>query len=94
VTNDEVADRIARLIAEKILGHQRATPVDRDTPLLSSGLTLDSIAVLELIVEVEREFDVTFRDEELTVDLFRTVGTLARTVNGKLTGRQSVGIDR
>jgi acyl carrier protein len=82
VSNDITA-RVLGLVSEQILGDskQRATA---DTPLLSHGLDLDSVAVLQLIMAVEEEFGVRFEDRDLSIDLFKTAGTLADAVARKL----------
>ena len=76
-------NRISRLIAERILGGESPVRIGPDTGLLSSGLTLDSIAVLELIMEIENEFGIEFSDSDLTVELFRSVRTLADAIQRK-----------
>jgi D-alanine--poly(phosphoribitol) ligase subunit 2 len=49
---------------------------DRDTDLVESGL-LDSLALVTLIVEVEREFEVELPLEDFDVDRFRSVQRIA-----------------
>ncbi len=81
---DNVLARLSNLISERILPGQLGIAVDSGTPLLSSGLNLDSVAVLELIMEIETEFGVQFSDSDLSVELFKTVGTLARAVEQRM----------
>ncbi len=81
---NEIVARLQRLISEKVHGNGSAEPIAASTPLLSSGLNLDSIAVLELIMEIESEFGVEFRDSDMSVELFRTVGSLAAGVEERL----------
>jgi acyl carrier protein len=83
VSNDVVA-RISTIISSKILTSVSAGDINSDTPLLLSGLTLDSVAVLELLMEIENEFSVEFKDTDLTVELFKTVGSLAEAVQEKM----------
>ena len=47
------------------------------TPLFGEGLGLDSIDVLELVLEFERSFGVTIADEQTGVDVLRSVDTIA-----------------
>jgi acyl carrier protein len=88
--SDDVLSRLQRLIAEKILTEKSRGGITVTTPLLSFGLDLDSVAILELLMEIEREFGVEFRDDELSVELFKTVGTLAAAITGKLPAAAAV----
>lgn len=51
-----------------------------DVPLFGEGLGLDSIDVLELVLELERTFGVSIRDEETGSRVLRTVNTIAEYV--------------
>ena len=51
-----------------------------DTPLFEEGLGLDSIDVLELVLEVERQFGVSITDEQTGMKVMRSVNTLAEFV--------------
>jgi acyl carrier protein len=53
---------------------------DAQTPLLGSGIGLDSVEALALIVGLETEFDIEVPDEDLTTELFRSIATLANYV--------------
>jgi acyl carrier protein len=71
----DVADVRAAVI-ETLGIDDRAHAVDADTPLASLP-ELDSMAVLELVVELERRFGITLEDEDVTAEVFDTVGSLA-----------------
>ena len=47
------------------------------TPLFGEGLGLDSIDVLELVLELERSFGVTIGDEQTGMQVLRSVDTIA-----------------
>jgi acyl carrier protein len=47
------------------------------TPLFGEGLGLDSIDVLELVLELERTFGVAITDEETGARVLRSVDTIA-----------------
>lgn len=48
-----------------------------DTPLFGEGLGLDSIDVLELVLELERTFGVQIRDEQTGAEVLRSVNVIA-----------------
>lgn len=73
-----------KAVLVEILGiEDRAETVDVSTPLLGSLPELDSMAVLELVVALEQRFGITIDDDEVTAEVFETVGTLAVFVNGQ-----------
>ena len=82
--DDQVTQKVVQLLKDRFVAPTNREKITPDTPLLSSGLGLDSVAVLELVMEVEKEFAVTFADADLSVDLFKSPRTLARAVEGKL----------
>ena len=81
---NDVVGKITSIITEKILSGGSERKIDAKTPLLSSGLSLDSVAVLELLMEIENEFGVEFKDSDLSVELFKSVGALAEAVQEKM----------
>ena len=48
-----------------------------DTSLFDEGLGLDSIDVLELVLEIERSFGVSIGDEQTGMKVLRSVDTIA-----------------
>jgi D-alanine--poly(phosphoribitol) ligase subunit 2 len=72
-----VTDRVQRLFVET-LNLQVPSP---DTDLIEGGL-LDSLALVELLFALEREFAVTIALEELDIDSFRSVNRIAEFVDG------------
>ena len=54
-----------------------AGEIGDDTPLfIAEGLGLDSIDVLELVLELERSFGVAIRDEETGMVALKSVNTI------------------
>ena len=70
-------DRVARVLRE-IVGIDDAAAIGPETPLVGGGLSLDSVAVLELLVGLENEWGVELGpDALLEAAALRTVGSLA-----------------
>jgi acyl carrier protein len=67
-------------VVETLGIEDRAEAIDATTPLLGALPELDSLAVLELIVELERRFGITVEGDELTAEAFATLGTLTEFV--------------
>jgi acyl carrier protein len=51
--------------------------IDTSTPLFGDGLGLDSIDVLELVLELERGFGVSISDEQTGTKVLYSVETIA-----------------
>jgi len=70
-------DRIVRVLRE-VVGIDDSATIGPDTPLIGRGLSLDSVAVLELLVGLENELGLELDpDGLLEADALRTLGTLA-----------------
>ena len=54
--------------------------IDDAAPLFGEGLGLDSIDVLELVLELERSFGVAIGDEQTGGKVLRSVDTIAEFV--------------
>ena len=64
-------ERVQRLFVEAL--NKEAPAIEAD--LIEGGL-LDSLALVELIFAIEREFGVTIPLEELEIDSFRSVASI------------------
>jgi acyl carrier protein len=74
-----------KTVVVKALGvEDRAESLTPATPLLDSLPEFDSMAVLNVILALEEHFGVTIEDDEVTGELFETLGTLAAFVERKL----------
>ena len=51
--------------------------IEDDMPLFGEGLGLDSIDVLELVLEIERTFGVSITDEQTGARVLRSVTSIA-----------------
>ena len=51
-----------------------------DTPLFREGLGLDSLDALELVVAIEKNFNVIIEDENVGKKAFESISTLARFI--------------
>jgi len=61
-----------------------------DQPLLDGDLSIDSIDILQLILEIERHFDIKLVDGEFDKAAWKSIDTLAATVEAKLAARSLV----
>jgi len=62
----------------------RADGFTAETPLLGSVPEFDSMAVVSVITAMEERYDVAVDDDEMSAEVFETVGSLARFLDEKL----------
>lgn len=62
----------------------RVDRIDATTLLLGSLPELDSMAVLELVLALEQRFGIVIEGEDVTADVFESLGTLTAFVDDKL----------
>jgi acyl carrier protein len=73
---EELLARVRRLLVEQL--HIRRAPdeIDPDCPLFATGLGLDSVDAVELVVGLENEFGLVVDDGPPARRALRTVNTL------------------
>lgn len=82
-----ILGRVEKIVRELAGSARTSGPLNADTPLRDGGLWLDSVALLELVVAVEREFGVDFEPTDLSDASLRTLGSLAAVIERRLAGR-------
>ena len=80
---DSTKERLKTIIIES-LHLDGITPdmIGDDAQLFGGELGLDSVDALELVVALEKEFDVRIESDEATREAFASVNTLASFVEG------------
>lgn len=63
---------------------ERPAELDAATPLLGAQPELDSMGVLALLFALEETFGINVEGDEVTVEVFETLGTLTDFVQSKL----------
>lgn len=69
------AARVRRLFREAL----NVEVASDETDLIETGV-LDSLALVELLFAIEREFSVSFALDEFEIDSFRTVSTISESI--------------
>jgi acyl carrier protein len=73
----DITERIQRLFVEAL----NVEVASEDTDLIDSGV-IDSLALVELIFAIEREFDLTLPFDELEIETFRSVRSISEFIAG------------
>ena len=80
----EVEQEVKDVLVKTLGVEDRAATIDASTPLLGSLPELDSMAVLELVAALEQRFGITVDDDDVTAEVFETLGSLSEFVQEKL----------
>ena len=73
----EIENKLIDYFREKV-----DTVVDSDTLLLEEKV-IDSMGVIELVAFLEATYGVEFTDDDLTVDNFKTIGSISELILSK-----------
>ncbi|WIY54221.1 acyl carrier protein [Devosia sp. YIM 151766] len=71
-----VLEAIKHIVGDTLGLGERSERLTASTRLLGHLPELDSFAVLQLAMAIEREFDLTIPDEDFGGELFETIGSL------------------
>ncbi len=74
---EAVLDGVRKILLDRLRVERELDEIDPATPLFGTGLGLDSVDAVELVVSVEEAFGVTIPDGELARRAMRTLDTLA-----------------
>lgn len=81
---DSLTDRLKHLIVETLhLEDVNPSEIEDDKPLIGSGLSLDSIDALELVVKIEKEFGIKIGSAEESRQALASVASLAAFIRAR-----------
>lgn len=77
-------DQVKELVVKTLGIEGRANSLTSGSPLMDSIPEFDSMAVLQVILAIEEHFGVVLENEDVTGEVFETLGTLTTFVESKL----------
>jgi acyl carrier protein len=77
-------DDVKAVLVSTLGVEDRAGDLHASTPLFGQLPELDSMAVVELVYALEERFAITIEGDEISAEVFETLGSLATFVAGKL----------
>jgi len=80
----EVIEDVKTLLGDTLGLGDKVKSFGPSTALFGSITEFDSMAVVTVITALEERFGLTVEDDEITAEVFQTVGSLARFVESKL----------
>ena len=75
--------RVKKILRDTLNLGDRADKLTAESPLLGGLPEFDSMAVVTVVTMIEDELGVTIEDDELSAEVFATVGSLAEFVSQK-----------
>jgi len=77
-------DDIKALLGRTLQLGDKAAKLDAATGLFGNIPEFDSMAVVTVVAALEERFGIVIDDDEISADVFETVGSLSRFVEAKL----------
>jgi acyl carrier protein len=81
---DEVLERVKRLVLEDLDVNLTYEDLDETVPLFEEGLALDSVLLVEMISFIEKRFNIELRDEALNRETFKNLRSVAQVIEQQL----------
>ncbi len=82
MTLEELKD----IVGEVLQLGDRVASFDRNTGLLGNIPEFDSMAVVAVITALEDSYSIELDDDEITADIFETLGSLCDFISEKVSG--------
>jgi acyl carrier protein len=75
--------RVRKILRDALNLGDRADKLTPESPLLGGLPEFDSMAVVTVVTMIEDELGITIDDDELSAEIFATVGSLAEFLSQK-----------
>lgn len=79
-------EKLKGLLKAQLQLGDAANRFDARTELFGSLPEFDSMAVVTIVTALEEQFDIVIEDDDLTAEVFATLGSLAEFVDRKVGG--------
>ena len=79
-----IVNGIKAVLRDTLQLGERADRLEASSPLFGAVPEFDSMAVITVLTMLEEEFGIAIEDEDISVEIFATVGTLADFVARKV----------
>lgn len=78
----DLKQRIKRMIVDRLFLSVAPDEITDEAPLMDA-FGIDSVALFELVVGLEEEFEISMEDADFKIDTFRTVNSIAAFIEEK-----------
>lgn len=80
--DQQIKQQLKEMIVERLFLDVDPAQIGDDENLMEA-YEIDSVNLFEIVVGLEESFEISFEDEDFSVDLFATVNSLAEFVEKK-----------
>jgi len=85
---EQVLEGVKRIILDDLDVNLTYEDLDDNASLFEEGLALDSVILVELISFIEKRFNIEMKDDELNMDTFKNLRSLAQVIQQQITAQQ------
>jgi len=82
MSDEQLKLQIKEMIVERLFLDADPNEIEDDENLMEN-YEIDSVNLFEIVVGLEEQFEISFEDEDFSVDLFATINNLAEYVEQK-----------
>lgn len=80
-----LTDDVKRILRDTLaLDQERVERLNENSPLLGDVVELDSVGVVSVLTAIEDEYGIAVEDDEISADVFKTLGTLTEFLEHKV----------
>jgi acyl carrier protein len=83
ISRKEITERIVNILEPWVSDIEMLEQLDDQTDLIAE-LGMDSVGILELILQIEKVFGISISNDELDSRLFGRIGNLVSMIDSKL----------
>jgi acyl carrier protein len=80
---NSIKERIKEVLLEDLDANLEVADLKDDLSLYEDGVGLDSISIVNLIVMIEKKFNISLEEEDLNEELFKSINHLTDVVYTK-----------
>lgn len=77
-------DGIKLMLRDTLVLDDDIKQFDASSPLLGAVKELDSVGVVAVLTALEEKFDIVVQDDEVSAEVFRTLGSLTEFVQQRI----------
>lgn len=84
MSDQEIKERIKKLIINHVLDKDDSIEIENDQPLLELGIGIDSVSTLEFLVALENEFGINIDESSIEIETLENVESISDFVGGMI----------